>query len=628
MIKIIRSLIVTAVMLSLCASQFLVGASGTKVVLLGRDGKPVDRITDGNGAQIQVVLSQPAAQEERIIFRFADTNVDVGSCAVAQGSDTCITEIFPTLGWYWDQDGTSHPQRTISAFNREQELLGQSGLIEVLPRPVVMVHGFISDWTTWKPYLGADGFLSDLGLSGYAVGDGQVEGVMNTGSLTDPVGRTNTIAQNAEVEGMYIEGVKQATGAEMVDLVAHSMGGMISRYYIDRVMKDRDVAQLIMLGSPMGGSDCSVLPAALGFYLPASLEIRQSYMTGIFNNQITRRRGVEFYDLAGTPILEPFKSPCTDVPNDTVVSFGSVNAIELQSQQVDRIHSDMTYSQEVFDKFVTPLLKKSAGSFKTAQDVPPASSTSESLQFTRVYKGHVDAGGSTELTINIEPNVSVASFALFDPSRSVTVSVVGASGNEIPLSAEKNGFIQVDDPSSMIYLGYGFSNPKPGVWKVTIHASPTTPTEGTDFAVSVYFVGGAVLKARSSTLIPKQGETVMLNAEVGLNGELQEITEAKAVIHDPNGNTEILTFEPGTSIAREWKPKIAGLHGVDLVVTSEGVDGPSERTAFLSVEVQPSLTDLQVTGNLILVVVSLLVGIGAIVFAMIRTYRRIAKLKS
>ena len=149
----------------------------------------------------------------------------------------------------------------------------------------------------------------------------------------------------------------------MVDLVVHSMGGMISRYYIDRVMQDRDVAQLIMLGSPMGGSDCSVLPAALGFYLPASIEIRESYMRGVFNQQITHRKGIEFYDLGGTAINDAFKSPCTEVPNDTVVSFESINAILLQSSREDVIHSELTLSDIAFGQFVKPLLQKPAGSF-------------------------------------------------------------------------------------------------------------------------------------------------------------------------------------------------------------------------------------------------------------------------
>src|SRR5512141_1266197 len=158
----------------------------------------------------------------------------------------------------------------------------------------------------------------------------------------------------------------------MVDLVVHSMGGMISRYYIDRLMQDRDVAQLIMLGSPMGGTDCSVLPASLGFFLPASLEIRQSYMLGVFNRQITHRHGVEFYDLAGTAIDQAFKSPCAAVPNDLAVPLVSVNAIPLQSSKLGVLHTELTNSPLVFQSFVQPLLQKPAGSFTIAADPPPS----------------------------------------------------------------------------------------------------------------------------------------------------------------------------------------------------------------------------------------------------------------
>lgn len=609
---------------SLCGFRPAPQASVASVAIINRSGQSTARITDGDMIRLQVKLSQTFSQQEKITFTLGDQGAVVGDCIISEGGDTCQTESFLSLGWYWDAGGAAQRIRVVNAYRSGNSFLGQSEALEVLPRPVVMVHGFISSWDSWKAYLGADGFLAPIGVQGFALGDGQAEGVMNTGSLTNPTGRTNTIAQNAEIEGQYIAGVKKATGAEMVDLVVHSMGGMISRYYIDRVMKERDVAQLIMLGSPMGGSDCSVLPAALGFYLPASIEIRQSYMQGVFNNQIIHRKGVEFYDLGGTPILEEFKSPCTNVPNDTVVSFDSINAIKLQSEKIDAIHSELTFSPVVFEKFVQPLLQKSAGTFAVSADDVPTTVRSESLQFTRVYTGHVDAGGSSELTINIDPNVTVASFALFDPTRSVTINVVGASGNEIPLDTEKNGFIQVDDPASMIYLGYGFPNPKPGVWKVTVLASNTTPTSGADFSVSVYFVGGAVLRAQSSTLIPKLGEQVQLSADVTLDGQLLEIKQAQAVIRDPDGGVEVVEFAPGTKISAQWTPSIPGTHGVDIVITGTASDGaPVERTAFLSVDVQPDPSKLQVTGNLVMVIGLVILVLGLLIFAFTRGIRKI-----
>jgi pimeloyl-ACP methyl ester carboxylesterase len=599
------------------------------IAVLNRAGQATSGITDGDTIRLQVTLSQAVTQQETITFTLGDQAVTVGGCTIAAGSSACQTEPFPSLGWHWDAGGVPQSSRVIRAHDAGGVSLGQSEPLTVRPRPVVMVHGFLSSWDTWKPYLGAEGFLASIGLQGFALGDGQAPGELNAGTINDPGLRTNTIAQNAEVEAGYIAGVKAATGAEMVDLVVHSMGGMISRYYIDRLMQDRDVAQLIMLGSPMGGSDCSVLPAALGLYLPAAFEIRQSYMQGVFNSQIVHRRGVEFYDLGGTAILDAFKSPCADVPNDTVVSFGSINAIPLQSGQADVIHLNLTSAPPVFEDFVRPLLQKSAGTFTFAPDANPVTVHPAPLQFTRVYTGHVQAGGSTELTINIKPNVTVASFALFDPTRSVTVSVRGASGAVIELDPQSNGFIQVDDPASLFYLGYGFANPRPGLWKVSVLASNATPAQGADFSILVYFIGGATLNAQSSTMIATPGEQVRFSASLSLGGQTLEIRQAQALIHDPDGGVETLDFAPAAQISAVWSARSAGTYGVDIVVTGIAPDGsPVERTAFLAVEVQPLPDRPLVARNFVLVIAavsSVFCVFGLIGLAVLLIFRKITR---
>ena len=593
------------------------------VTILNRENHPTTQITDGDIIRIQIKLSQPVSTPETITFMLGEMQLPAGSCVITSGDATCTTDSFASLGWYWDPNGASRNTRTVQAKEASGDIIGGSDAITVAPRPVVLVYGFLSYWQTWNSYLQPNGFLDSLGLRGFAVGDGQVPGVMNTGVMTNPAGRTNTIAQNAEILGQYIANVKKKTGAEMVDLVVHSMGGMISRYYIDRVMQERDVAQLIMLGSPMGGSDCSVLPAALGFFLPASVEIRESYMRGVFNQQITHRKGIEFYDLGGTAINEAFKSPCTNIPNDTVVSFESINAILLQSSKLDVIHSDLTSSDKAFTEFVKPLLQKPAGSFMSQPDPTPVPASDSPLDFTRVYTGHVDAGGSTELTINIEPDIVVASFALYDASRSLTTTVRGASGNVIELSPDTNGFIRVDDPSSLFYLGYGFQNPRPGVWKVTLQATETTPANGTDFAISVYFVGGAKLQATSSTLVPRLNEKVDLNASISLNGQPLQITQAQAVIRNPDGGTETLDFPAGQSISTTWTPREPGTHAVDVIVTALAPDGSSiERTDFLAIEVQRSFSNFQISRNLMLVIAVVLVILIAILFGIFSLFRR------
>jgi pimeloyl-ACP methyl ester carboxylesterase len=563
--------------------------AATKIEVLDRSGRPVTKITDGDSIQLRITLPEKTAQTANVEFWLDDPQVSIAACQINPGQSTCVTTPFRSLGWFWGQNGLSQPSRNIRAeatsFNEPV-----STSVQVSPRPVVMVHGFISNWQAWTDYLGPAGYLASMGVSGFAVGDGQAPGVLNTGSLTDPTGRTNTIAQNAVILGKYIDEVKKLTGAQEVDLIGHSMGGMIARYYIDRVMKERDVAQLIMLGTPSSGTDCAVLPAALGFYLPTVLEIRTSYMTGIFNRQITHRHGIPFYGVAGTFIQNSLGSPCTNVPNDTVVSVQSVSDIQLPFSETPLIHTELNTSEQVFQEYVKPLLQNQPDEFQEEPDPPTAQSIPNQLPFTHVYSGHIQANGQQELTISIEPGLTVANFALFDPSQSLNVVVHGASGNEIVLDTSKNGLIKVDSPETLVQLGYGFTNPKPGAWKVLLQATDRTPSSGADFALTAHFMGGADLEGTTNTLLPRVNDPVQLTAHLKLGGQILPIEKGEALIRDSDGNQETLQLNIQDNQAEaEWKPAKPGIYGIDLQVSGKTSDGSIvERTSFLTIEAQPS----------------------------------------
>ena len=349
--------------------------------------------------------------------------------------------------------------------------------------------------------------------------------------------------------------MKELTGAQRVDLVAHSMGGLISRYYIDRVMPDGEVAQLVMLGSPMLGTECANLPAALGFYLPATLEIQPVYVQNIFNPQITHRRGVIFHALAGEPISDAIQSPCTPVPTDLAVSLQSVGGIPLSLSEMPVLHTELNSSEQVFREYLLPLLQTAPGGFVVQPDPATASATLEALQFTRVFTGHLGLGETLELIIPIEPNVTVASFALYDNSRSLQVEVHGASGKLIVLDPLANGLIEVDDPQSMVYLGYGFNNPKPGSWKVTLRTGDRTTTWGADYALTAVFQGGATLQASTSTLLPRMGEAVQINAGLSLAGSPLPIQMASVLVRAPDGSSE--TLDLVSADASEARPGAA-----------------------------------------------------------------------
>lgn len=461
-------------------------------------------------------------------------------------------------------------------------------------RPVVLVHGFNASAATWDDYLGADGYLARAGLEGFALGAEEFGFELAMGDVGRPRAATNTIAQNARILADAIAAVRQLTGAASVDIVAHSMGGLVARYYVAKLMAEPYVAQLILLGTPHGGSACALLPAALGFYLPAALELRPSYLDGIFNPQVVDLQGVSVTTLAGTPIKEALRAPCTGVPSDLVVDLDSAAAAGGELYRLPLLHTELNSSVQAFEEFVAPLLLRPNEALAGAVSAPTP--LLNAAQATHVYSGVVKPGSPIEVEIDLDA-VTLASFAMFDPSTSLDVQVTGASGALVTLTPEANGLLRVDDPASLVNLGYGFTSPRPGPWRVAVLPGPDTPSSGAEFALLAKVVGGATLKARAEPLLPAIGELVTITATVDdVDTDREELV---AVVRRPDGRLLRLAMRLDPSSERlsgadatvswvgSWRPTLAGLHGIDVLLTAVTVDGLEvERTVELTAEVQ------------------------------------------
>jgi len=93
------------------------------------------------------------------------------------------------------------------------------------PRPVILVHGTFEDmannWWALSPLLADNGYCVFAFNYGSSEGSGEV-GVYGTGH----------IAHSAEELSAFVNEVLAATRATKVDLVGHSQGGMMPRYYL------------------------------------------------------------------------------------------------------------------------------------------------------------------------------------------------------------------------------------------------------------------------------------------------------------------------------------------------------------------------------------------------------------
>ena len=92
------------------------------------------------------------------------------------------------------------------------------------PYPVILVHGTFANMDdNWQA---ASPLLADNGYCVYAFNFGGA-------SATSPVQGTGEIAASAAQLATFVNAVLAKTGASKVDLVGHSQGGMMPRYYIN-----------------------------------------------------------------------------------------------------------------------------------------------------------------------------------------------------------------------------------------------------------------------------------------------------------------------------------------------------------------------------------------------------------
>ncbi|WP_405932772.1 esterase/lipase family protein [Streptomyces sp. NBC_00827] len=91
------------------------------------------------------------------------------------------------------------------------------------PRPVVLVHGtFANSVDNW---LGLAPYLVNRGYCVYSLDYGQLPGVPLFNGL-------GPIDKSAEQLQVFVDKVLAATGSTKADLVGHSQGGMMPRYYL------------------------------------------------------------------------------------------------------------------------------------------------------------------------------------------------------------------------------------------------------------------------------------------------------------------------------------------------------------------------------------------------------------
>ena len=127
------------------------------------------------------------------------------------------------------------------------------------PRPVILVHGTFADmsdsWQALSPLLYDNGYcVFALNYGSYA-GSGAL-GVDATGDIPTSAAQLST----------FVDRVLAATGAGQVDLVGHSQGGMMPRYYLRFLGGAAKVHTLVGLAPSNHGTTLDGLFTLAGYF--------------------------------------------------------------------------------------------------------------------------------------------------------------------------------------------------------------------------------------------------------------------------------------------------------------------------------------------------------------------------
>ena len=106
--------------------------------------------------------------------------------------------------------------------------------------PILFVHGYTESSSVWKT------MISNFEKNGYSKSE--------LSAYSYNTSQSNVIDAEKEVKPR-VETLLKNTGATKVDIIAHSMGSLNSRYYIKNLGGDTKVDDWVSLGGPNHGTD-------------------------------------------------------------------------------------------------------------------------------------------------------------------------------------------------------------------------------------------------------------------------------------------------------------------------------------------------------------------------------------
>jgi triacylglycerol esterase/lipase EstA (alpha/beta hydrolase family) len=174
--------------------------------------------------------------------------------------------------------------------------------------PVILLHGFAMNRTNWV-WLGRR--LARRGI-----------GPLYATSYFSP----QSVRRSAEKLARFVDYVREREKCERVDVVSHSLGGVVARYYIERLDGAGRIGRLVTIGAPHKGTAI----ARLGPLIPSAIESRVDSTFYADLGPLVAREGLAYTSVwsRSDAIVEPPESASVAPVGEDVV-FDNLGHLSL-----------------------------------------------------------------------------------------------------------------------------------------------------------------------------------------------------------------------------------------------------------------------------------------------------------
>src|SRR5688572_9766865 len=220
-------------------------------------------------------------------------------------------------------DGLSYLRHLVRG-NRIRRGAGFGDLSPDSP-PVLIIHGFLG--TRGSMYM----------LERRLVEDGFVVVSFNLGTLN-----VRDIRRSAFLIHRKIERILAQTPSQRIDIIGHSMGGLIGLYYVKKLGGHTRVRKLIMMGTPIRGTWTALMGVmTLGLWSTSSWQL------------LPRSRFLD--ELAQGPMPPGVEVSSIAAARDWVVPLATTRMPGVNAMTVPLGHSSLVVSEEVYRRVVHTL---------------------------------------------------------------------------------------------------------------------------------------------------------------------------------------------------------------------------------------------------------------------------------